>query len=171
MSDDIINITRNIWRTFFPDNKEAPKTLCYDPLSLFTGTHYGLCHIAHDSIYMDRAGSNYDPDNQIFTIDPYDRATYPAGPQDLTTADVPNLPQLECVLFVSCDKVANTELVLEKLMSTGIAIIINDCVTLPNEWIPLQIPTGTPFGKTTSFKPDGNVESNKLKSITAFRKP
>src|SRR5690242_5734531 len=120
LSDIIINFTRNVWRTRFPKHKKAPTTLCYDPKSSITGTHYGLAHIAHDYLTFDM---NHDPDEQIYTIDPYDRTTYPAGPHDLTTEDIPNLPLLECILFISFDNITNVQQVLEKLISNGIVIV------------------------------------------------
>lgn len=147
-SEIIINFTRNVWRICFPKYLKAPITLCYDPQSSITGTHYGLSHIAHD--YLTDVMSD-DPDNQIYTIDPFDRKTYPAGPHDLTTADIPNLPFLECILFVSYDNVENIQQVLEKLISNGIAIIINECIKLPKEWIPQNIKTEAMFRVTESF--------------------
>jgi hypothetical protein len=172
MDDDIINFTRSVWRTYFPDNRKAPKTLCYDPLSLCSGTISGLSHIAHDSIYMNRSGRDYDPDGQIYNIDPEYRAKYPAGPNDLTTADISNLQQLEWILFVSCDSMIHSEQVLEKLMPQGVVIVINECVKLSKEWRPLEVPVGTPFGKTTSYKmpssENAHNSESELKSILAF---
>jgi len=123
---------------------------------------------------MDRHNfGEHNPDDQIFSIDPNNKFYAHIGPQDLTTADIPNLPQLECVLFLSCDNVANIELVLETLISTGIAIVANDCIEPQNEWIPLEFEIGAPPGKTRTFKyiRDVNARFNKLKCITIFRKP
>lgn len=174
MSDDlkasIINFTRNVWRTYFPQHTIAPKTLCYDPLSSISGTYYGLCHLAHDEIYMSNFSNDYNPDDQIYSIGPYDKKTYPAGHNDLTTSDISKLPALECILFGSYDNLENIQQVLEKLVSKGIVIVINECIKLPKEFIKLDIKKEPIYGTTISKAGDNARQTEEVKSINAFMK-
>lgn len=174
MNDDpsasIINFTRNVWRTCFQKYNVAPKTLCYDPLSTITGTQYGLCHLAHDGIYMSNFDIGYNPDDQIYSIDPYDKTTYPANSNDLTTSDIQKLPILECILFVSCDNLENIQQVLEKLDSKGVVIVINECVKLSKEFIKLDIKKEPMHGETISKGGDTSRHREAVKDISAFMK-
>lgn len=164
----IINFVRNVWRAYFSEHWIAPKTLCYDPLSSITGSSYDLCHVAHDGRYM--GSIDYDPDDQIYSIDPYDMATYPAGPNDLTTSDIAKLPTLECILFVSCDNLRNAQQVLEKLAPKGVVIVINECINLPKEYIDLNIEKEPMYGATRSIEGPNKYPREKVKNINAFIK-
>lgn len=166
----IINFTRNVWRKYFPQHSKAPKTLCYDPLSLITGTHYGLCHLAHDWIYMTNWNDVYNPDDQILSLDPYDKITHSADHNDLTISDIPKLQELECILFISYDNLENTEQVLTTLVSKGVVIVINECIKLPREFVELVIETKPNFGMTISKADENTQERADVQSINAFMK-
>ncbi len=144
----MINFTRSIWRIYFRNHTVAPKTLCYDPLSSLTGLVSGLCHIAHDSLYNIY---DYNPDDQILFIDPYYSETY-----DSPSVNIANLPELECILFISFDTEQNVKQVLEKLSLKGIVIVMNECVQLPKEWKERVFQDIEYYGVTRSFREKEN---------------
>ncbi len=149
LEETIINFTRAVWREYFPRYKTAPKTLSYDSKSLIPRIDDGFCHIAHD--YMNSIYDDYDADAQIYAMASSAQENSYIRQDNVTVInDINNLPLLECVVFISCYNTINAEKILDKLIPEGIAIVLNECIILPEEWIDI-----------TSCK-------EKLRSIKAF---
>ena len=81
---------------------------------------------------------NFNPDDHIYSVNPYERAKYPAGRNDVTINDIASLPNFEYILFVSIDAPVHQQWLQEKLCPTGLAIVINDCIAPHGSWKKMQ---------------------------------